>query len=167
MAPLRERRLHPRRRSHLHGPRSISAPQWREILGRLVPQENVEIVRSFYDAWARDEFPGPIELMDSEIEYVNPAGAVEPGTRRGLAAFTEAVEKVFEGWETWQMDPEGFTAVGDQVAAVVRYRARGRGSGVEVEGRESALWTLRDGKVVQYAWFHQPADALEAAGLSE
>jgi ketosteroid isomerase-like protein len=159
--------LHPRRRSHLHGPCSISAPPWREILGRLVPQENVEIVRSFYDAWARDEFPGPIELMDSEIEYVNPAGAVEPGIRRGLAAFTGAVEKVFEGWETWQMDPEGFTAVGDQVAVVVRYRARGRGSGVEVEGRESALWTLRAGKVVRYAWFHQPADALEAAGLSQ
>jgi ketosteroid isomerase-like protein len=130
-------------------------------------QGNVVIVRGFYDAWARDEFPGPIELMDPEVEYVNPTGAVEPGTRRGLAAFTAAVEKVFEGWETWQMDPQEFRAVGDQVAVVVRYRARGRGSGVEVEGCESALWTLRNGKVVRYAWFHEPADALEAAGLSE
>src|SRR5207247_3735768 len=95
-------------------------------------QENVEVVRSFYDAWARDEFPGPIELMDPEIEYVNPDGAVEPGTRRGLAAFSRAVEKVFEGWETWEMEPEQFTAARDQVAVVVRYRARGRGSGVEV-----------------------------------
>ena len=103
--------------------------------------------------------------MDPEIEYVNPIGAVEPGTRRGLDAFSRAVEKVFEGWETWQMDPEEFRAVGDQVAVVVRYRARGRGSGVEVEGRESALWTLRDGKVARYAWFHEPADALQAAGL--
>ena len=49
--------------------------------------ENVEIVRSFYRAWARNEFPGPIELMHPEIEYVNPAGAVEPGTRRGRDAF--------------------------------------------------------------------------------
>jgi ketosteroid isomerase-like protein len=130
-------------------------------------QENVEIVRSFYDAWARDEFPGPEELMDPEIEYVNPAGAVEPGTRRGRAAFSRALEKVFEGWEIWQMEPEQFTTVKDQVAVVVRYRARGRGSGVEVEGQESALWTLRDGKVAGYAWFHEPADALEAAGLSE
>ena len=129
-------------------------------------QENVEIVRSFYDQWARDDSP-PIELMDPEIEYVNPAGAVEPGTRHGLDAFTKAVEKVFEGWEAWQMKPEQFESVGDQVAVVVRYRARGRGSGVEVEGRESALWTLRDGKVVRYAWFHEPGDALEAAGLRE
>jgi ketosteroid isomerase-like protein len=50
-------------------------------------EENVQVVRRFYDAWARDEFPGPLELMDDEIEYVNPPGAVESGTRRGLAAF--------------------------------------------------------------------------------
>ena len=130
-------------------------------------QENVEIVRTFYEAWARDEVPGPMELMDPEIEYVNPAGAVEPGTRRGRTAFARAVEKVFEGWETWQMEPEEFRAVADQVAVVLRYRARGRGSGIEVEGRESALWTLRDGKVCRYAWFHEPTDALEAVGLRE
>jgi ketosteroid isomerase-like protein len=130
-------------------------------------EENVEVVRRFYAAWSGDELPGPTELMNPEIEYVNPDRAVEPGTRRGLAAFSRAVEKVFEGWETWQMEPEQFRAVGDQVAVVVRYRGRGRGSGVEVEGRESALWTVRDGKVVRYAWFHGPADALEAAGLEE
>jgi ketosteroid isomerase-like protein len=126
-------------------------------------QENVEVVRRVYEAWARGDFPGPAELLDPKIEYVNPAGAVEPGTRRGLAAFLQAVEKVLEGWETWEMEPEAFRPEGDQVAVVVRYRARGRGSGVEVEGVESALWTLRDGKVVQYAWFHEAADALEAA----
>jgi ketosteroid isomerase-like protein len=104
-------------------------------------EENVEIVRRFYDSWADDEFPGPIELMDPEIEY--------------------------EGWEAWEMEPQQFRAAGDQVAVVVRYRAKGRGSGVEVEGRESALWTLRDGKVARYAWFHEPMDAFDAAGLAE
>jgi hypothetical protein len=36
-----------------------------------------------------------------------------------------------------------------------------------MEGRESALWTLRNGKVTRYAWFHEPDDAYEAAGLQE
>ena len=130
-------------------------------------EENVRVVRSFYDAWAQGDLPGPIELMDPAIEYVNPEGAVEPGTRRGVSAFGEAVARVFEGWETWHAEPEEFRAVGDEVAVVLRYRARGRGSGVEVDGRESALWTVRNGKVVRYAWFHEPGDALEAAGLSE
>ena len=130
-------------------------------------EENVEIVRRFYRAWARNDLPGPVELMDPEIEYVNPIRAVEPGTRRGLTAFSRAVEKVFEGLETWQIEPEQLTPVGDQVAVVIRYRARVHGSRAEVEAHESALWTLRDGKVVRYAWFHEPADALEAAGLSK
>jgi ketosteroid isomerase-like protein len=100
-------------------------------------QENVEIVRSFYDAWARHESPGPIELMDREIEYVNPAGAVEPGTRQGVAAFSRAVGKVFDGWEAWEVELEKFTEVGDQVAVILRYprarpreRRRSRGSRV-------------------------------------
>ena len=42
-------------------------------------EENVEIVRSFYRAWTRGDLPGPVELMDSEIEYVNPIRAVGAG----------------------------------------------------------------------------------------
>jgi ketosteroid isomerase-like protein len=129
-------------------------------------RENVEVVRALYDAWAREDFPGLTELLDPEIEYVNPEGAVEPGTRHGIEEFVSAVEKVFEGWATWRMEPERFESVGDQVAVVLSYTARGRTSGVEVEGRESALWTLRDGRVIRYAWFHDPQDALQAVGLS-
>jgi ketosteroid isomerase-like protein len=51
---------------------------------------------------------------------------------------------------------------GDRVAVVVRFRARGRGSGAEVEGRESALFTFRDGKVARYEWFHSETGAFEA-----
>ena len=131
-----------------------------------MPEPNVEIVRSFYEAWAREEFPGPIEFLDPEVEYVNPIGAIEPGVRRGLDEFSRATEKVLEGWASWQMEPERFESVGDQVAVVLRYRAAGRSSGVVMEGRESALWTLRNGRVVRYAWFHAPQDALEALAQS-
>jgi ketosteroid isomerase-like protein len=61
------------------------------------------------------------------------------------------------------MEPERLEAFGDQVAVAVRYSARGRSSGVEVQGRESALWTIRSGQVVRYEWFHAPTDAFERA----
>jgi ketosteroid isomerase-like protein len=136
------------------------------ILG-CVPPENVEIVRRFYDAWARNKVPGPTELLDPSVEYVNPPGAIEPGIRRGIAAFNDALESVLDGWELWHMEPEQLTQVGDQVVVVVRYRARGRTSGVEVEGRESALFTLNDGKLVRYEWFHGPDDARDAVERRE
>ena len=130
-------------------------------------QDNVEIVRRFYDAWSRSELPGPVDHMDADIMYVNPPGAIEPGTRHGLPAFTRAVEKVLDAWEFWRAEPEELRTVGEQIAVVVHYRARGRGSGAHVEGRESALWTFRDGKVVRYEWFHEPTDAFRAIRVGE
>jgi uncharacterized protein len=128
-------------------------------------QENLEIVRGIYEAWARKEFPGPADVLDAEIEYVNPPGAVEPGTRYGLEAFTRAVEQVFvEGWDNWRFEAERFTPRGDRVAVVLRYRAHGRESRVAVEGRLSALWTIREGKAVRFEWFHGADEALEALG---
>jgi uncharacterized protein len=127
--------------------------------------ENVEIVRGIYEAWARREFPGPPGVFDTEIEYVNPAGAVEPGTRHGLEAFSRAVEQVFVvGWDGWRFEPERFSSRGDRVAVMLRYRAHGRESRVEVEGQLSALWTLRGGKVVRFEWFHGADEAFEAIG---
>ena len=127
-------------------------------------EENVAAVRSFYEAWSRGEFPGPVELIDPEIEYVNPASAVEAGTRRGIDAFGDAVRRVFETWDPWEMNPDSLRAVDDQVVVELSYRARGSGSGIEVRGRFSALWTLREGRVTRFEWFPAPADAGKAAG---
>lgn len=143
------------------------APSAGAILRGAMSEQNLEAVRRFYEAWSRDDLPALTELMDPEIEYVNPSGAVEPGTRRGLAEFNRAVEKVFAGWDTWTIEPTKVRAAGDQVAAVVRYRYRIHGSVADLETHMSHLWTLRDGRVVEFAWFHDTKDALEAAGLSE
>jgi ketosteroid isomerase-like protein len=124
---------------------------------------NAEIVRRFYERWSAGDLAAVREHMDDAIEYVNPDGAIEHGTRRGIAEFTQAVEKTLEAWEYWRAEPEELREDGDKVIAVLSYRTRGRGSGVEIEGRESALWTLRDGKVTRYQWFHGVDDAAAAA----
>jgi ketosteroid isomerase-like protein len=127
-----------------------------------MPARNVEIVRRLYRAWAVGEIPGPLELFNDYVEYVNPPGAIEPGTRSGVAEFARAAENLFESWEFWEGEPTEMKVMGDRVAVVVRYRARGRGSGAEVEGTESALFTFRDGKLARYEWFHGEGDAFEA-----
>ena len=129
-------------------------------------QENVEIVRRVYEAWARGELPGPARLFDAQIEYVNPPDAVEPGTRMVWERSPRRSD-AFEGWEAWQIEPERFIPVGERVAVVLRYQAHWRTSGVDVAAHESALWTVRDRKVVRYEWFHGPNDALAAVELSE
>jgi ketosteroid isomerase-like protein len=132
--------------------------------GRAMSLENEEIVRRLYRAWADDESaPG---LLHPEVEYVNPPGAIEPGVRRGIEAFEAAVAATLESWSSWEMEPERLAAVGDRVAVLIRYRATARASGIAVEGRESALLTVRDGTIARYEWFHGPDDAFRALGLA-
>ena len=45
-----------------------------EAILRGLSQENVEVVWSFYNAWASNDFPGSIDLMDPDIEYIHSAG---------------------------------------------------------------------------------------------
>jgi len=49
----------------------------------------------------------------------------------------------------------------------VRVVARGVGSSVEVDVERGYVLEVRDGKVVRFAWFNEPLEALRAVGLKE
>jgi ketosteroid isomerase-like protein len=132
-----------------------------------VSQENVEVAAAFYSAWTREDNQAVLGLLDPEIEYVNPDGAIEPGVRKGIDDYLIIVEKMREGWASWRMYPERYVPVADKVVVVYRYEAEARSSGVPLKGHESALLTLREGKIVRYEWFLAPGDALKAVGLEE
>lgn len=61
------------------------------------------------------------------------------------------------------LDPE----TGQTVVTICREVGAGAGSGVPVERRTGWIHTLRAGKIVRSEIFLDPADALEAAGLSD
>ena len=65
------------------------------------------------------------------------------------------------------LDPEEFIEAGDHVVAVLRVHAQGRGSGVDVERLDGAVWTLRDSKCIRLDYYGSTAEALAAAGLRE
>jgi ketosteroid isomerase-like protein len=104
--------------------------------------------------------------MDPDIEYVNPPYAVEPGTRRGYRGFATAAEAIHTVYPTRRFEPLAFYDAGDRVAVRVRVIARGVGSSVEVDAERGYVFDVRDGKIVRFAWFNEPLEALEAAGLA-
>jgi uncharacterized protein len=130
-------------------------------------KENVEVVRNIHDAWARGESPASLGLLHPDIEWVNPEGALEPGTRHGLDSFDEAFAAMREAFEWIRVEPREFLDAGDQVVVLATFIARGRGSGVERHNEDGYVWTVREGRAVQFRWFNDPDKALEAAGLSE
>jgi ketosteroid isomerase-like protein len=70
----------------------------------------VEIVRRMLDAWNRRDIVGAIAFADAEAEYINPASAVEPGTRRGTTELTAVLRAQWEALTDgrWEIDQIGF-----------------------------------------------------------
>jgi len=68
-------------------------------------KENEEIVRRSLDAWNRRDVAGALAPVDADAEDVNPASAVEPGTRRGTSELTAVLRAQWEAltdgrWES-------------------------------------------------------------------
>jgi ketosteroid isomerase-like protein len=85
--------------------------------------------------------------------------------RDGFAEFLRAWTDEFADWKMW---PDEIVDAGDeQVVAVVRQAATGRGSGATVELLFAVVYTLKDGQVIDRRHYLEPHEALEAAGLRE
>ena len=106
------------------------------------------------------------ELLAEDAEWVNPADAVEPGTRSGADEFNKAIASVFATWDDVHFDTERVIDSGDDVVALGVLRGQLHASGMEVEGSHGQVWTFRDGRVARMRWFNTHREALEAAGLS-
>jgi uncharacterized protein len=123
-------------------------------------EENLELVRAIYRLW--DEGESTRDLIDPDLEYVNPPYAVESGTRRDRRTLT----KIREVYPDFRVEPERFVDAGEEI--VVIGTARGTSaSGVEAQWRQGYVWTVREGRAVRFRWFNRPAEALEAVGLTE
>jgi hypothetical protein len=57
--------------------------------------------------------------------------------------------------------------LGSRVYVLATQRGRGKGSGVEVEDRYALLYEVRASEIARVTTYGEPAEALEAAGLSE
>jgi uncharacterized protein len=132
----------------------------------MSPGENVELVRRIYAALARDDLDAAFELMDPDIEYINPDYAVEPGVRRGHAGIRANVENMRWAFEFWRFDPEEYVEAGDEVIVVGTFQARGRDSGAETSRRMSRIWTVRGGMAVRYRWFNNESEAFAITGVA-
>jgi ketosteroid isomerase-like protein len=122
--------------------------------------ENLELVRTIYRRWGEGESTS--DLIDPELEYVNPPYAVESGTRRDRRALGD----IREVYPDFRVEPERFVDAGDEI--VVIGTARGTSaSGLEAQWRQGYVWTVRDGRAVRFRWFNRPEEALEAVGIAD
>jgi ketosteroid isomerase-like protein len=130
-------------------------------------QENLETVRHLYESGLLDRDPEELlELATSDIEYVNPPYAVEPGVRRGLEAVARAMRAFAEPWDESRHELRQLYESGDTVVAAVSWHVRGRGSSRDVTNEEAHTWTFCDGRIARFEWGQDLGKALAAAEMS-
>ncbi len=126
-------------------------------------QENVEIVRKAFQAYARGDLGEMLANLDPDITW-SPA---EEAPTHGPNAVRAYLERWESAWEELETTPEEFIDAGDRVFVTVHFRGRGRESGIEVEARSHQVYVLRNGKTVRMDEFTERSEALRAAGLKE
>ena len=130
-------------------------------------QENVDVVTRLYEAWQRDGFGVVPELMDPDIEWVNPSYAIEPGTRYGYAGFAAASSSFASVYHESRVKEATFYDAGDRIAVTASMASRSKASEFPIDAQRGYVFDLRDGKVTRFAWFNDPSEALAAVGVSE
>jgi ketosteroid isomerase-like protein len=129
------------------------------ILLGTMPLESLQVIDRLIDAWNRRDLHAALERMHPQCE-LRPVESSE--TLHGHDGVAAAFRDWFEAFEEFTIDAEGFSAHGDRVLVAMRQRARGKGSGLEVEERFYQLFTLRDGKVFRFEEYSDEAEALKA-----
>ena len=132
-------------------------------------EENVELVRAFYEAFNRRDFDRMVNYAHPDFE-IRPLPALVAMTGddrvKGYAEAKRFWTSFFEGFDEIQIEPREIVEEGDMVVAELRWTGRGR-SGIEVDQFHTDLWFFRDGRIARVEGFATKAEAIEAAGLSE
>ena len=130
-----------------------------------MPHEYVEKLKRAYAALNRRDYDEAISIAHPDIEYL-PAGA-QPAYR-GIASFRKWMEP--DAFEEQLIEPLEFVPSGKKILVKHRVRARGAGSGIEMEIETWGVWTFDEaGLAIRIEAYldHEAAKAREAAGVSE
>jgi ketosteroid isomerase-like protein len=117
-------------------------------------EQNMEIVKGIYGAFAQGDVPAVLGSFTDDIEWYEAEGMPYGGLHRGGDA---VLQKVFgpisEDVEGFAVIPEEFMGSGDTVAAVVRYTGTGKATGKALNVPVVHVWDIRDGKVARFRQF--------------
>jgi uncharacterized protein len=129
--------------------------------------DNVDIARSSYEAFARQDLDGALAMMDDDIEWHQAQGLPHGGVYTGLADVRAAIFDPLdeEWWEDFDATPAEFLSCGDHVVVLGRYTGRGRRTGRALDIPFAHVWHFRDGRAVRFHQFTDTRGWVEALGL--
>jgi len=127
---------------------------------------NVELVRRAFARWNAGDHEAPLDEIhpDAEVRTVI-GGAFSGEPFRGHEGVREWLIGLDENFDRWEIAIGRILEHGDVVVLLGDIRARGRGSGVELDQAVGWMIRFRDGKFSRMQPFFTHEEALAAGGL--
>ena len=131
-------------------------------------QENVEIVRAAYEAFERGDLNAVSQLHAPSIEWQTSTEDPDAATHRGRVAVRHYFEGYMETFPGFRAELEECVATPDgRVFTTTRYTGRARASGMDMDWRQSVVYTVQAGLIVRAEEYFDRSEGLQAAGLRE
>lgn len=124
-------------------------------------QENAEVVRALIDAFNQGDWEAALEHMDPDFEFDASRAISDLRGVFKLDQVRAAMDDFFGLWEAVRVEVDKFVEAGEQVAVSFTNYHRGR-DGIELKVRPSAVWTIRNGRIVHGCLYQEWEDALDA-----
>ncbi len=130
-------------------------------------EENVEIVRHYWDAWTRGDANAALSGLHADIEWRTAEDEPDAQTVRGVQEIRRMIATWDSSFDDFTAEPKEFLDAGRDVIVVVLFSGRLRGSETEVTTEETQVYTVEAEKIVRICEYRTRDEALEAAGLSK
>lgn len=125
---------------------------------------NTEIVQAGYEKFGSGDIAGLLSLFADDIDWATPhiENAPFAGTRLGLEEVREFFTLLDESEDIAFFEPSEFIAQGDKVVVLGRSKATVKSTGRSYETDWVHVFTVRDGKITNFAEFFDNAAATRA-----
>ncbi|MGI9019754.1 MAG: nuclear transport factor 2 family protein [Solirubrobacterales bacterium] len=133
-------------------------------------EENVETLKRAIDGYNRRDVAAILADADPEAEWhfaILAGLGGEATVYRGQEDVREGLRDLFDTLSDLHVAYPEYRDLGDRIVGIGHIRARGAGSGAETESPHALVADFKDGKMILIRTYLDPAEALEAAGLSE
>jgi ketosteroid isomerase-like protein len=121
----------------------------------------LEKLAVLYDEWARGDYSRS-DIFDPDVD-LDSFGMGERIQASGLEQFIAVMGGWLSAWERpLTLEADELIGSGDRILALVRWRGRGKGSGIEVEAGGAHIWTFREGLVIRLEVYRDRDEARAA-----
>ena len=123
--------------------------------------QNVQVIQQIYEAFGRGDIPGVLSHVAADATWVNQYGQGRfPGQWgkpcRGHDEIMRFFQDINEAIEVKGFVPKRFIAQDDGVVALIDWKGMVKKTGLSMETLLVHVWTLRDGKVIDYIGLDDP-----------